>query len=245
MKINTKLEIQSLAAKFREEHGISPSEPIKIKSILTKLKVNAFFLPLNDNISGMSMLVDELRFMFINSKQVIGRQNFTIFHELYHLFMQVDFDSMICNTGTFNPKDPVEYYADWFSAYLLMPREGILNKIPKNELQKNKITIITLLELENYFGCSRTALLYRLNELNLIDLDAYECFKSNIKTLAKVFGYGTKLYEPGRENIFISDYGKKAKKLYDDEIISESKFISLLRDAGIELESGVMEDVHS
>jgi len=36
--------------------------------------------------------------------------------------------------------------------------------------------------------------------------------------------------------MFIGDYGPTAKELYDNNLISESHFISLLRDIGIEID---------
>ena len=131
MKLKSKLEIQAEVSNFREEHNINPSEPIKIKPLLLKLKVKTFFQPLDDKISGISVLIRDLRFMFINSNHSIGRQNFSICHELYHLFVQEDFNSMICKTGMFSTKNPIEYHADWFAAYFLMPQDGILKRNTK------------------------------------------------------------------------------------------------------------------
>ena len=243
--MKSRLEIQAKVSNFREAHNINPSEPIKIKPLLLKLNVKTFFHALDEKISGISVLINGIRFMFINSNHSIGRQNFSVCHELYHLFVQENFQSMICNTGTFSTKNPIEYQADWFAAFLLMPQEGILKRIPQNELKKNKIQVPTLLALENYFGCSRTALLFRLGELNLIDVDKYEHLKTNVKFVAEIFGFGKNLYEKGRDGLFIGDYGLKAKQLYDNDIISESKFISLLQDIGIDIEAGESGDVYT
>ncbi|HEX2984466.1 MAG TPA: ImmA/IrrE family metallo-endopeptidase, partial [Ignavibacteriales bacterium] len=165
---------------------------------------------MSDNFSGMAVKIDKHSFILINSNHSIGRQNFTIGHELYHLFIQEDFETHFCKAGNFNKSDIQEYYADLFSSALLMPDDGILEKIPTAEQNKNKISLATVLELENYFGCSRTALLYKLKMMKKIDADKYDEFRKDIKSTARLNGYDIALYSKGREGIIISDYGTKA-----------------------------------
>ena len=50
----------------------------------------------------------------------------------------------------------------------MLPEERILSLIPDKQLTKDKITIDTILKIEHYFRSSRSALLYRLKELNII-----------------------------------------------------------------------------
>jgi hypothetical protein len=52
-----------------------------------------------------------------------------------------------------------------------------------------------------------------------------------------LYGYDIKIYESGRENMFIGDYGSTAKGLYDKELISESHFISLMQDIGKDIDA--------
>lgn len=239
--MKSKLNREKEAIAFRDENALGSEEPIKIKNLLTNLKVQTFFKPISENISGMSIKINDLRYMLINSNHSIGRQNFTIFHEIYHLFIQENFASMVCATGHFDKSNTIEFYADWFSAFVLLPRDGIINRVPKAELSKNKISLNTILALEHYFSCSRAALLRRLEELNLIDNHKYLHYKENIKLSANQYGYDTSLYEPGRHNKVITNYGIVARELYDKEIISESNYISLMGDVGIDVESGDYE----
>jgi Zn-dependent peptidase ImmA (M78 family) len=232
-----RLEIIKESERFRTENGLSSGEPIKIKSLLLKLNIQTFFLPLKDNISGMSVKAGDFKFMLINSNHSIGRQNFTILHECYHLCIQKDFDSRICSTGKFDTSDQNELKADWFAAFVLMPEKGIAEIIPEDETRKNKIKITTLLYLEQYYGCSRRALLHRLNEMNLVSEDFMSEYKDNVKSTAILYGYDIKIYESGRENMFIGDYGSTAKGLYDKELISDSHFISLMQDIGKDIDA--------
>jgi len=231
-----KYYLQRKATEFRNSNGIGACEPIRMKSWLPKLGVLAMFKPLTEKFSGMAIKHEDLKFMMINSNHRVSKQHFTIAHELYHLFVQEKFEMEVSNAGRFDKKDKIEYEADWFAAYLLMPEECMLTLIPKEELSKNKISLPTIIKIEQYFACSRTSLLYRLDEMDLIDFDNYKQYTLNIIQSAKMMGYDTSLYEKGKnENLVIGEYGIKAKKLFDDDKISESHFISLMNDLGTDV----------
>lgn len=229
--------LQREASDFRLKNGIGATEPIRMKSWLPKLNVLALFRPLSDSFSGMAVKQHDLNFIIINSEHRVSKQHFTIAHELYHLFIQKDFVSEVSNAGKFDRKNKIEFEADWFAAFLLMPEEGLLQLIPKEELSKNKISLPTIVKIEQYFACSRTALLFRLDGIGLIDYNKYEQYTTNVKHSAALLGYDTSLYDKGNEGLVIGDYGAKAKKLFDFGKISESHFISLMNDIGKDVQS--------
>lgn len=227
--------LQREASQFRIAQGIGASEPIRLKSWLPKLGVVALFKPLSENLSGMAVKQGEQKFMIVNSSHRLSKQHFTIAHELYHLFIQKDFIVEVSHAGRFDKKDKIEYEADWFAAYLLMPEDGVLSLIPAEELSKNKITLETIVKIEQYFSCSRLALLNRLAGLDLIEYGKYEQFTINVTASALMLGYDDTLYKPGNENLVIGDYGTRAKKLFNKGAISESHFINLMNDIGIDI----------
>ena len=229
--------LQREASDFRLKNGIGATEPIRMKSWLPKLNVVALFRPLSDSFSGMAVKQHYLNFIIINSEHRVSKQHFTIAHELYHLFIQKDFVSEVSNAGKFDRKNKIEFEADWFAAFLLMPEEGLLQLIPKEELSKNKISLPTIVKIEQYFACSRTALLLRLDGIDLIDYKKYEQYTTNVKHSAAILGYDTSLYDKGNEGLVIGDYGAKAKKLFDVGKISESHFISLMNDLGKDVQN--------
>ena len=227
--------LQLEAAKFRAQNSLGPSDPIRLKSLLLRLGVMAMFKPLSETFSGMAIKNGEQRYMLINSNHRVSKQHFTIAHELYHLYIQKDFRSEISNAGRFDRTDRNEYSADCFAAYLLMPEEGMALLVPAQELSKNKITLPTIVRIEQYFSCSRASVLFRLTEIGLIDYSKYKQFTENVKQSALMLGYDGELYSPGNHNLVITNYGEKAKGLYDKEIISESHYISLMGDIGIDI----------
>lgn len=229
--------LQNAAAKFRAQNGIGPCDPIRLKSLVLKLGIMVMFKPLSEKFSGMAIKNGNLKCMLINSNHRLSKQHFTIAHELYHLFIQTDFTSEISNAGNFDKANRTEYNADCFAAYLLMPDEGVISLVPEVELFKNKITLATVVKIEQYFACSRASVLFRLDAIGLIDNRKYISFKENVKQSAMLLGYDSDLYKPGNHNLVITNYGVKAKNLYDREIISESHFISLMEDIGIDITS--------
>jgi Zn-dependent peptidase ImmA (M78 family) len=234
-----KLALEKAASEFRQRHGFNDRQPIRLRTLLQDLDMLTVYRPLSDAFAGMALKVSEVdgtsqRFMLVNSNQTLGRQHFTICHELYHLFVQPNFIYQYCNPGQFKYADPEELNADWFAAYLLMPRDGILMQIDDwDELDKNQIKLPTILKIEQAFSCSRQALLVRLEEIGLIDKGYGEPFSMGVKQSAVRHGYSTELYDSGNSGLTIGDYGTMARVLFDKEEISESHYVELLVDLGI------------
>lgn len=232
------LVLEKKANAFRNQHGIGSDDAIHLKSLLYKLNVLTVFRPLAQGISGMAIKTSSPSggsscFVLINSNKTLGHQHFTICHELYHLYVQADFEHRVCFAGKFEKKDPEEYNADVFAAHLLLPENGVKALIPDDELRRDKIKLATLLKIEQYFSCSRAALLYRLKNLDIISESKRTEFKSNIKRGAVQLGFTTGIYESGNHHQVIGDYGTLARELFDKERISESHYLSLLQDLGM------------
>ncbi|HEY5593433.1 MAG TPA: ImmA/IrrE family metallo-endopeptidase [Paludibacter sp.] len=232
-------DLQNLANEFRVMNKLSYSEPIRLKSILLKNNILTVFLPLKGGFSGMSMLLKEnnetKRFILVNSEHSRGKQHFTVCHELYHLYFQDDFSYSKNNVGLFDKKNPEEYNADMFASFLLIPESGLQEMIPREERDKNKITLKTILGIEQYYACSRTALLYRLLNSKKIDKEFFTTYSTRARHSAIQFGYDTSLYIKGNEGVVIGDYGIKARELFDNGSISESSYFGLLEDMGVDL----------
>lgn len=75
------LEIEKAAYDFRTKHGYSTSNPIRIKSLLLELKVLTISRDMDGPFSGMSLKIDEDRFMIVNSthSQISTTQRYSHF----------------------------------------------------------------------------------------------------------------------------------------------------------------------
>ena len=224
--------VESQVAKFRQMVGLSDTEPVNLKSLLLKLNVLTVYRPLSNKFAGMSLKSGESRFMLINSNNPVCRQHFTIAHELYHLYF--DSNPMPHNSLVDGVKNDIEQCADAFALRLLMPADGVRQIIPEEELRIGRVSIASVLRIEQYFLVSHAAALNRLYDLHLIERDGRELFmKYPVKKTAREYGYNTDLYEQGNENLVIGDFGEKARKLFEADKISEGHYLELLHKIGI------------
>jgi len=221
--------IEQQVIKFRQEAGLGNTEAINLKSLLLKLGVLTVFRPLSDDFSGMSLKdSSNHRFMLVNSNQPKGRQHFTIAHELYHLFIEENPRPHKCISDN-GGKNPVEQQADIFASILLMPEAGIIQMLPKDELERGDVSLASVIKLEHYYSVSRRALLNRLCSLSLISKPRKEALlQLPVIQTAREYGYDTALYKPGNKALIIGDFGEKARYLFDQGKISEGHYIEFL-----------------
>ena len=220
--------IERYAKDFRVNYiDTDLDSPINIKTVLTKLGVLALFRPLSEGLCGLSIRsTTDDRFMLINSNNNIGRQHFTVAHELYHLYYGTNTVPHICRLGG---KEPEEVNADSFASALLMPEKGMIQQLPGEEYRSGKISMATLLRTERVFGVSHDALLIRLLKLHIINDATYQQFKSvTITSEAARYGYDTSLYRPGNNGLYIGTLGEMAKKEFDRGKISEGHYLEIL-----------------
>jgi Zn-dependent peptidase ImmA (M78 family) len=220
--------LENFATKFRVENGLSLTEPIVLKSLLQKLNILTVFRPLSDNFYGLSLRSkDNKRFMLINKNRTMGRQNFTIAHELYHLFFEDDLTPRICNKESVN--HPSEINANYFASAFLIPKEGLLKELSNEEIQLKNLSLAKVIYLEQYYSVSRTSILIRLKQLGFISQKLFEDYKSlPVKESARQYGYDTSLYEKTSGNLIIGSYGEKAKLLFDLGKISEGHYQEII-----------------
>ena len=198
--------IERYAKDFRVNYiDTDLDSPINIKTVLTKLGVLALFRPLSEGLCGLSIRsTTDDRFMLINSNNNIGRQHFTVAHELYHLYYGTNTVPHICRLGG---KEPEEVNADSFASALLMPEKGLIQQLPGEEYRR----------------------LIRLLKLHIINDATYQQFKSvTITSEAARYGYDTALYRPGNNGLYIGTLGEMAKKEFDRGKISEGHYLEIL-----------------
>ncbi|NLZ51360.1 MAG: ImmA/IrrE family metallo-endopeptidase [Rikenellaceae bacterium] len=226
MKKLTLSEAEVLASKFRSENGLSPAAPISTKTLLRKLNITAMYRPLSDNSFGISCRSKSGKmFILVNSKSTRGRQHFTIAHELYHLYYDENPSPHMCR-GVASGE---EKNANMFASALLLPKEGILPLISRNEIISHKVELATILRIEQMFEVSRLNLLLRLKDLGLINERQLQNIQSlSVKDTAREYGYDLSLYESGNDGVFIGDFGEKARTLFESGQISESHYFELL-----------------
>lgn len=237
-----KLILENLANEFRVGRlQISLFEPVSIHKALRTTGVLCSFRPLKDEISGMAIKIQHEgdpqahRFMLVNTNDIYCKQRFTACHEFYHLIYQQKFSKSV-DDFKYSSKEREEKNANSFASFLLLPEAGLKMLAPVEEQRKDRITLGTILKLEQHFRCSRATLLYRLKELGWISEDIVQSFIENVKRSAAEYGYNTSLYEPTGVTEICGDYNIKARRLFDKGLISRSKYVSLIDDMGLNKE---------
>lgn len=231
-----KAELRDKAEELRKKLGqdnCSPIEPFKLIQIIEKITL--VFYPLGKNISGACFKGNSSSVIAINSDMSIGRQNFSFAHELYHLYYGEP------NKSTISPISPTsnnfeEYCADVFASYFLIPQISLREMVKKNyeENKAKKISLSDVIKLEQYFGVSHKAMLYRLKCEDFINEDELKEMKEVIiSTEARKLGYNTELYFPNesQKSTVFGNYITTANKLLEREKISQNKYEELLLDA--------------
>ena len=128
-----------------------------------------------------------------------------------------------------------KYYADIFASNFLLPEDGLIEMIPIEEQKKNNLNISTLIKIEQYYTCSRRALVNRLIFLKILTDNKREELCENVNKSAKLHGYPDILYKEGNDEQVWGNYGSIAKYLFDKEKISEGHYASLMQDIGVRL----------
>lgn len=230
-----KIELNSNAVALRRKFGEDPCSPIDIFSMIHNLSgITLVFYPMSDRISGLCVRIDARDSLIaINSTLSYGRQRYTAAHELYHLFFQAQFKSVICGKDIETTKDVEEKNADAFASFFLAPYDAI--KIYLGEgLNKKDITLTEVVKIEQHFGMSRQATLYRLKNEGYISADFANTLKSDVIRSARKLGYDDRLYiptPPERQYLTTGSYIELVERLKEKDIISQGKYEELLLDA--------------
>lgn len=248
-----KMELSNKVSIIRKELGEDDSSPIDIFTLAQTIeRLTLVFYPLGKNISGACFKNQCSSIIVINSDMSLGRQRYSLAHELYHLFFDEKMSSTICSSRIGGDTEN-ERKADQFASYFLMPSLALYENIRKcKQRSQGRLTLSEIIRLEQYFGVSHQAMLIRLQEENELSAAEAASMQMGIIALATRMGFDTALYKPSQENKRMRVFGHyiyQADKLLQEEIISNAKYEELLLDAfrddivfGEETEGGDMID---
>ena len=227
MRRLSEFDAELLAVRFRNMLHLPQDVPFPVKSTLEQLGILTVFRPLSDSSYGMSIkMKDGSRFMLVSSNSTIGRQHFTIGHELYHLYYDENPQPHMCGA---DGKAPAEQSADMFASNLLLPRVGLLAMLPEDFPTSKKLDLATVVKMEQKFQVSRQALLFRLKRLGIIGEDVLQSLLlAPTRDAAPRRGNDVALYENGNEGLIIGDYSSLATDLFEKGRISEGHYNELV-----------------
>lgn len=218
-------DIMFKAESLRRSWNIDNISPLNIlQAALGNIdNLTILWFPMTDELSGCCSKTDDDKIICINSKHSKGRQNFTLAHELYHLFFEDDKESFVCNV---NSKDESEKNANEFAESLLLPSIALHEFKITNRISKWSLEYI--IKCEQYFQISHKAMLCKLRRENEISYDDFLRFKPRVKSAAWDLGYDLSLYESTNEYYCLGKIIPLSKFAYDNKEISGGKFDEIL-----------------
>lgn len=213
----------ALAEMLRHEWGIESFTSVNIRSLVYNNIENltVLWFPMEDNISGCCSKTDDDKVIFINTNHTIGRQNFTLAHEMYHLLYEDIDDFIVCGM---NNNSQSERNADNFASTFLMPDSALYWFKNKNNI--DEWTLEDVIKCEQHYQVSHLTMLIRLKKMGWITQHQFDEFAINIIREADRLGYGTGLYKPSFENQKYSSIGeliRLTEKAYESDKITGGK----------------------
>lgn len=175
MNANQINKIQELAIDLLKKHNIV-SAPVPVERITKAFGAQVKYSLLDDELSGMAYIKDEIPIIGINALHHPNRQRFTLAHELGHLILHktkitkeihVDKKSSVLmrSSSSSASGNKMEVEANRFAAEILMP-ESFLKKSLKGksfDLNNDDDIVVNLLARE--YKVSVAAMRFRLENL--------------------------------------------------------------------------------
>lgn len=165
--------IRPNAEKFIAEHNIQ--YPIANSTeLLSDLGYYIVKAQAPVNLSGFYMKKDRFPFIFINTNHSKGRQNFSLWHEVYHHYMNHQ-----NGISDFNNTSLEEREAEIFAGMILLPDAEIKRWMAKED---NVMEPSVIAKMSVYYNISFNATMIRCMQLNPIPRETYQ----QLNALSKV-----------------------------------------------------------
>lgn len=227
-----RIDLSNKAYRVRKLLGADGQSPVDLFKLVQGIEdLTLVFYPLGQNISGVCYKGASSRVIAVNSRMSLGRQRFSLAHELYHLFFDEAKESQVSRMAI-GVGDAIERCADQFASYLLMPPAALSESL--DGIKADRPGVEDVIRLEQYYGLSHKAMLYRLVSDGVLTAQDAGAMETGVMGLAARLGYDTSLYRPapeGKERMVLGRYLALSEKLLEKECISQGKYEELLLDA--------------
>lgn len=230
-----KIEIWKKASSLRRSFGEDAASPVSLSAFVYSIKgLSIVYYPMGEHLSGMCVKDKDSSVIAVNSSMTLGRQRFSLAHELYHLFYDKAQLTAICvkKIGEGSEK---EREADQFASYFLMPPDALSEMVLQMKKRRGgTLSVPEIVRIEQHFQVSRQALLYRLVGEGELSLQEAEPMRRGIIKSAVSMGYQDTLYRPAPAEKQYGTYGhyiQQADLALEQGLISNGKYEELLLSA--------------
>lgn len=153
------------------KHNVKAA-PVPIERIVKSCTIRVEYAPLDDTLSGLAHIRDDMPIIGINTLHAPTRQRFTLAHELAHIQLHrreleravhVDRGSLRRDPLAAAGVDPIEIEANTFAAELLMPTELLISALKGRSVDLEDDEAVSA--LAKRFRVSDAAMRFRLSSL--------------------------------------------------------------------------------
>jgi len=158
------------AQEIREQYDLGDKPIRDLRALLEDAGVRIFEMPIpNDELSGFSFWHDKYGpCILVHAKDVKGRRNFTLAHELAHLLYSHGSSACYIPSRISEVYETTERKANQFAVELLLPETGVIDDFKKRNLPKTP-SEQQLRQMAIKWRVSIQALGYRLEGLSLVN----------------------------------------------------------------------------
>ncbi len=157
--------IQAIAALFRHRLGLGDAPIVNLFQSVEEigLKVIRLLIPIKGFFSLSACSETEGAFVLVNTNNItIERQLFSLAHEIGHLiFHRIEYQETLIAEKPEEEDKAREQVANYFASHLL---------VPQAEFERMYAQTKNIVELKRHFRVSYEVVLYRLSEMEVIDL---------------------------------------------------------------------------
>jgi len=164
----------------------------KNSDLLGSCKISSNEIGINESI------IDTKRELFILAHEFghyILHQKLLINQEFYNSFQDSKYNFTIKKHNLINPKHWIEWQANYFSSCMILPKYNLIARLysfqERYSIRKGKIYVDDkyhnqndfhklIAKLSQFFNVSKTSIIYRLNEFDLID------DQTNLKSISQI-----------------------------------------------------------
>lgn len=181
-----------------------------------------------NNLSGFYMKKDKYPFIFVNTNHSLGRQNFSLWHEVYHHYMNhqngiSDFGSNVLE----------EREAEIFAGCVLLPDTEIQRWMDQHD---DIMRPDVLARMSVYYNMSFNGVMVRTMQLNPISKEKYYDLKllTKVENAAELYALykdnnlATDILKPTYDIQISSNIMTVLEKNYNDNLVSAAKINEII-----------------
>lgn len=164
-----KSEAMSAAQELLKQFAVD-ALPVPIERIARSLGIHLEYAALDDELSGLAYVRDDVPIIGINMLHAPNRQRFTLAHELAHIQLHrseleeavhVDRGPLRRDALAAEGVDPIEIEANTFAAEFLMPTQMLVSALETNPVDLEDDKAVSA--IAKRFSVSDAAMRYRLS----------------------------------------------------------------------------------